>query len=60
MDCPYCSNELRKIKTKYKCEKCYKKFTYNEVKILEEEDYLAEHQDTISIMEENNGVKGNY
>lgn len=60
MKCPYCRSELRKHKTKYKCSRCYKEFTYQELQILEDEEYLSRHAETTDIMKNNGGVGGNY
>ena len=58
MNCPYCENKLTKIKTKYRCEKCNKIFTWGELDIFEEHDWLDEHQKFKRMMESNKGVEG--
>ena len=58
MNCPYCENKLTKIKTKYRCEKCSKVFTWQELDIFEQEDWLDEHRETINMMINNKSVDG--
>ena len=59
MKCPYCSTLLRELKTKYECPKCSIRLNEREIELINEQDWLAEHKETVELMEDNGGV-GNY
>ena len=59
MKCPNCSTKMRKLNTRYECPKCANRYTKREIELINEQDWLAEHKETVELMEDNGGV-GNY
>jgi len=50
---------MRELKTKYECPKCSIRLNEREIELINEQDWLAEHKETVELMEDNGGV-GNY